>query len=76
MFNTKIVWYGISGYTIGIGYCIIIESLTRNKWDDYYKNHRYGLFMTPLKPGVIDCFVALPSIMGASIGMFTGYYLR
>ena len=76
MFNKQIAWYGLCGYTIGMGYCILVESLTRKKWDDYYKNHRYGLFMTPLKPKTIDYFISVQSVMGASIGMFTGYYLR
>ena len=76
MFNKQIALYGLYGYTIGIGYSIMIESLTRNKWDEYYENLKYGIFMSPLKPRAIDYFVSLPSVICASIGMSVGYYLR
>tara|TARA_Y100000816_G_scaffold4202_1_gene2536 strand:+ start:130 stop:360 length:231 start_codon:yes stop_codon:yes gene_type:complete len=76
MFNKQIVWCGLTGYAVGVGYSLMIESLTRNKWDTYYKNHKYGLFMTPLKPGLLSYFVSISSIIGASAGMYIGYRLQ
>jgi len=76
MFNKRIVWYGLSGYALGIGYCVMIESLTKNKWNEYYKNNKYGIFTKPLKPGLLDYFVSIPSVIGAYTGMYIGYYLH
>lgn len=76
MFNKQIIWYGLTGYTLGIGYCLMIESLTKNKWDDYYSNNKYGCFIKPLKPGLLDYFVSIPSIIGASTGMYIAYRLH
>ncbi len=76
MFNKQIIWYGLTGYTLGIGYCLMIESLTKNKWDDYYRNHKYSGFISPLKPRLIDYFISIPSIIGASTAMYIGYRLH
>ena len=74
MFNKQIVWCGLTGYAIGIGYCIMIESLTENKWDKHYNKYE-GLFCSRLKPRLIDYFISIPSIIGASTGMYIGYRL-
>ena len=56
MFNKQIVLCGLTGYAIGIGYCIMIESLTENKWDKHYSKYE-GLFCSRLKPRLIDYFI-------------------
>ena len=74
MFNKQIVWCGLTGYATGIGYCIMIESLTENKWDKHYK--KYDVLLSRLKPGLLDYLVSIPSIIGASTGMYIGYRLQ
>ena len=76
MFNKQIVWCGLTGYAVGVGYSIMIESLTKNKWETYYKDHRLAGHVTSSKPGLLSYLVSISSIIGASAGMYIGYRLQ
>jgi hypothetical protein len=75
MFNKQILWYGLTGYAIGVGCCVMIESLTKNKWEKHYSKYE-DLFCTRLKPRLIDYLISIPPIIGASTGMYIGYRLQ
>jgi len=76
MFNKQIIWCGLTGYAVGVGYSIMIESLTKNKWETYYKDHRLAGDVTSSKPRLLSYFVSISSIIGASAGMYIGYRLQ
>ena len=76
MFNKKIMWGGLTGYAVGVGYSIMIESLTKNKWETYYKNNQLAHDVTSSKHGLLSYFVSISSIIGASTGIYIGYRLQ
>ena len=76
MFNKQILWCGLTGYAVGVGYSIMIESLTKNKWETYYKNHQLADDVKSSKHGLLSYFVSMSSIIGASTGIYIGYRLQ
>lgn len=84
MFNKNIAYYGLSGYIIGLGYSMFVESITENKWDKHYKQLlKDGTPAPPVgppccirsyRPSLIPYILPLPSLIGIGIGMYKGYY--
>jgi len=55
---------------------LIKESLTKNKWETYYKDHRLAGDVTSSKPRLLSYIVSISSIIGASAGIYIGYRLQ
>jgi len=81
MFNKNVVYYGLSGYIIGLGYSVLVEAFTKeNKWNRYYEKFYKEnptsppCCVTPLKPASIVYILPVPSLIGLGIGVYRGYY--